>query len=324
MDFWKTVEYQRNEYGNAIVIPVFDCSMSGGGKVKALYPIDFEKVKIWVDDASLMGKKNAIIYVVTLKDGTERKFSSDEVLHFKANTNNGLIGLPIKTLLKETIENSQSAQSYVSNYFKSGLFAKGVLQYTGNVKEESETKMQQKFERMVSGTKNAGKLLPLPLGFSFQPISTNMADAQFFEITNLTIRQIAAAFGVKLHQINDLSKSTHTNISQQQKDFYVGTLQAILTGYEQELTYKLLLDKEIEAGYYFRFNVDAILRTDIKTRYEAHRIAIQNGFMTPNEVRDYEEYPPLEGGDDLICNGNMQKVIDIGALYKNKKEAKSE
>ena len=138
------------------------------------------------------------------------------------------------------------------------------------------------------------------------------------ENTELTIRQIAAAFGVKMHQLNELSRATHTNIEEQQREFYVDTLMDILTGYEQELTYKLFTQQELEAGYYVKFNVNAILRADPKTRYEGYRIAIQSGFMTPNEVRELEEMEPLEGGDRLLVNGNMMPVELAGVQYAKK------
>src|SRR5690606_26696762 len=90
------------------------------------------------------------------------------------------------------------------------------------------------------------------------------------------------------------------------------TLQAMLQGYEEEFTYKLLLQDEIDAGYYFRFNVDAILRADIKTRYEAYRIGIQSGVLKPNEARAKEEMPAEPGGDVLLINRAMRPLTQAG------------
>src|SRR5690606_1029781 len=114
------------------------------------------------------------------------------------------------------------------------------------------------------GLKNANRVSLLPVGYQYQPLSLKMTDAQFLENTELTIRQIAAAFGVKMHQLNELSRATHTNVEYQQREFYVDTLMDILTGYEQELSYKLFTDEELNEGYYIKFNVDAILRADQK------------------------------------------------------------
>jgi hypothetical protein len=42
-----------------------------------------------------------------------------------------------------------------------------------------------------------------------------------------------------------------------------------------------------------KFNVDGVLRSDLKTRYEAHAIGIDSGFLTVDEVRQLEDRPPL-------------------------------
>src|SRR5690606_11872057 len=168
-----------------------------------------------------------------------------------------------------------------------------------------------RFEEMASGLKNAHRISLLPVGFQFQPLQLSMTDAQFLENTQLTIRQIANVFGIKMHQLNDLSRATHTNIEEQQKQFYADTLQATLTGYEQEIAAKLLLDPEIQAGYYVKWTVDSIVRSDIKTRYEAYRVGIQGGFLTPNEVRALEELPALDGGDVLLVNGAMRPLEQV-------------
>ncbi|MGA4816082.1 phage portal protein [Pseudomonas aeruginosa] len=83
-----------------------------------------------------------------------------------------------------------------------------------------------------SGLQIAHIIALMPVGYQFQPISLNISDAQFLENTELTIRQIATAFGIKMHQLNDLSKATLNNIEQQQQQFYTDTLQkATLTMY---------------------------------------------------------------------------------------------
>ncbi|WP_427340641.1 phage portal protein [Caloranaerobacter sp. DY30410] len=315
-DFWKTIESQRNIYGNAYVW--IDVSKKGrnAGKILGLYPLDSTKIKIYVDDVGLISSKNNIWYVYTDNLGNEHKIQSDEILHFKALTTNGIIGISPIEYLKNSIENAKSAEQFLNNSFKNGMQTKGIVQYVGDLNPKAEQTFREKFEQMSNGLKNANRISLLPIGYQFQPISLKMTDAQFLENTQLTIRQIAAAFGIKMHQLNDLERATHTNIAEQQREFYIDTLQSILTMYEQELTYKLFLDREIQEGYYVKFNVDSILRSDIKTRYEAYRTGIQSGFLTPNEVREKEELPPDPNGDKLLVNGNMMPIEMAGLQYK--------
>lgn len=311
-DFWKAVEVQRNLYGNSYVWIDFTAK----GKIQGLFPIDSTKVKIYVDDVGLLSSENKVWYVVTDNKNKQYRLTSDEILHFKGFTTDGIVGLSPLECLRNTIENAGYASQFINNSFKNGLQTKGIIQYVGDLSPEAEKTFRERFERMSSGLKNANRVSLLPLGFEYRPIAMNLADAQFLENTQLTIRQIAAAFGIKNHQLNDLSRATHTNISEQQKEFYIESLLPILTMYEQELSYKLFTTTELKEGFYVKFNANAILRADIKTRYESYRIAIQSGFMTPNEVRALEELEPKDGADELICNGNMIKVSQAGLAYQ--------
>lgn len=58
----------------------------------------------------------------------------------------------------------------------------------------------------------------------------------------------------------------------------------------------------------FEFNFDALLRADLKSRFESYRVAIASGVMTPNEARQYENLPAKEGGDKLYMQGAMMPI----------------
>lgn len=317
-DFWKTIEAQSCIYGNAYASIEFDRR----GRVVGLWPMDASKVKIIVDNdtasSGIVTNRSKVWYEVNL-GYEQRKLLPDEVVHFKGGvTLDGIAGLSPIDMLKSTLENGGSANKFVNNFYKQGLQAKGIIQYVGDLDEKAKTNFRNKFETMSSGLNNSHRVALMPIGYQYVPIAMNMHDAQFLENNQLTIRQIAAAFGIKMHQLNDLSRATYNNTTEQQKEFYTDTLQPILTMYEQELTYKLLLDSEIADGVFFRFNVDAILRSDYKARMEGHRIGVQGGFITPNEARALEEKPPLPGGDQLYVNGSVVPITEAGSAYRMK------
>lgn len=315
-DFFKALEVQRNIYGNAYAWIEFETVGKNAGHVTGIYPLDSSKVEIYIDDIGLLPHKGRLWYVYTDNKGTKYRIDPDEMLHFKGLTSDGIVGMTPLNQLKNTIENAGAASEYLNNSFKTGLQTKGIIHYIGDLNPEAQRVFRERFEQMASGLKNANRVSLLPIGYQFQPLSLTMADAQFLENTQLTVKQIAASFGIKNHQINDLDRATHTNVEYQQREFYVDTLMDILTGYEQELTYKLFTNRELEEGYYIKFNVNAILRADPKTRYEGYRIAIQSGFLTANEVRALEELEAKEGGDRLLINGNMMPIEMAGEQYK--------
>lgn len=318
-DFFKALEVKRHLYGNAYAWLEFETKGKDAGKITGIYPLDSSKIEIYIDDIGLLPGKGRLWYVYRDNKGTEYRIDPDEILHFKGLTSDGIVGITPLTQLRKTIENAGAASQYLNNSFKTGLQTKGIIHYIGDLSPEAQRRFRERFEEMASGLKNANRVSLLPLGYQFQPLSLTMADAQFLENTQLTVKQIAAAFGVKNHQLNDLDRATHTNVEHQQREFYVDTLMDILTGYEQELTYKLFTQRELEKGYYIKFNVNAILRADPKTRYEGYRIAIQSGFMTANEVRALEEMEALPGGDKLLVNGNMMPIEMAGEQYMKDK-----
>lgn len=315
-DFWKCVETQRNIYGNSYVW--IDKIKTGkkAGTVLGLYPLDSSKMKVYVDDIGLLNSSNKVWYVYTDNLGNQYRIESIDLLHFKGVTSNGLVGFsPIETL-RSTIENAKSSTAFLNNSYKNGMQTKGIVQYVGELNKNAEDTFLENFERMSNGLKNANKVSLLPLGYQFQPISLTMVDSQFLENTNLTIRQLTAAYGIKLHQVNDLQKSSYASTSEANREFYTDTLLAILNMYEQELTYKLFTTKELSENYYFKFNPDVILRGDIEKRYNAYKTGVQAGFITANEVRELEEKEPKPGGDKLLVNGTMIPIEMVGMQYE--------
>lgn len=308
--FWRTIEYQVNWFGYSVV-PI----EKNNGKVKSLIPINMENVEMYLDDIGLLDNKKNPIYFTYEQNGEKYEFNYDEVLYFVGMTADGISPMPLKEQLTTLLENAEQAHRYTNIYLKNGLHSRGVVKYVGDLSEKSQKELQARFNRVAGGIEKAGQLLPLPIGFDYQSISTSLRDAQFKELQELTERQIASALGVKMHQLNNLERSTHTNIEHQQKEFYVETLQPKLTGYEQEVDYKLLSEEERKKGYFLRFNVDAILRSSLKERYEAYGIGIEKGFLTPNEPRAKEKLPALPGGDRLYFNGNMIPVEMAGQQY---------
>lgn len=310
-DFLYAVEFQKLEYGNAYIAMVVE-----KGKIQELYPLESNKVTIWVDDAGIIGKSNAVWYEYTNKLGQSIKFRHSEIAHLKNFSKDGITGIPIKKYLAEVIENEQYGNTFLNNHFKNGLSGGAVLNYTSDLKDERVTQLREKFEKMTSGIKNAGRIMPVPIGFKLEPFNISLVDSEFFKMQGLTVRHIANAFGVKLFQLNDLERSTYGNVETQNIAYYSDTLQNTITQAEQEFDYKFLTKDHRKQGYFFKFNVDSILRSDFKTRMEGYALAIQNAIYSPADCREKEDMIFIEGSDRLVCNGNMIPLNQAGKQYQ--------
>lgn len=316
-DFWRTLEVNRNIHGNSYAYIDVASMGRNAGQILGLYPLKSEKMQVFVDDIGLLTSKNKIWYKYYDDMGNEYLWNSDQILHFKGMTVNGLIGLSTIETLRATIENSKSASNFLNNSYKKGMQAAGILQYVGDLNEDGKNSLRTKFEKMSSGIMNANRIAVMPLGVQFQPLQLKLTDAQFLENTRFTVQQLTAAFGIKPHQVNDQTKTSYASTSESNREFYSDTLLAILTMYEQELTYKLFLPTEINSGYYTKFSADVILRADPEKRYAMYKDAVQNMILTPNECREMEEKPPKDGGDTLYGNAALApaELLALGIAF---------
>jgi HK97 family phage portal protein len=242
-------------------------------------------------------------------------------------TLDGLGGISVREQLASNVEGNAKAQKFINKLYASGMTAKAVLQYTGNLKDANVDALTKGIEAYAKGEmKNKGieNIIPLPFGMTLTPLNLKLTDSQFLEIKQYSALQIAAAFGVKPYQVGDYTKSSYASAEAQQLSFLVDTLLFIVKQYEEEIGYKLLTDKEVAAGYHAKFNTGVILRADQKTQIETLSSAVSNFLMTPNEAREKLDLPAKEGGDQLLGNGASIPVQYTGAQYTDITAGKEE
>lgn len=311
--FWSTMEMCRNHYGNAYAwIDTRDID------TPQLWPIDPSAVRVWYDNAKRLGDVPDVYYQVSTSRGVI-VLGSEEVLHFKShNTLDGLVGISVKEQLASTINGNAKAQDYINKLYESGMTAKAVLQYTGNLKDanvEALTKGMEAYAKGKMKDKGIENIIPVPFGMTLTPLNLKLADSQFLEIKQYAALQIASAFGVKPYQVGDYTKSSYASAEAQQLSFLIDTLLYIVKQYEEEIGYKLLSTAEEADGYHAKFNTGVILRADQQTQINTLSAAVANFLMTPNEARERLDLPSKPGGDQLLGNGASIPVQYAGSQY---------
>lgn len=310
--FWSATKINELHDGNS-----YSYIEVKNGKPSALWILPSGEVQIWRDDKGIWGNENSIWYVWTdSRTGKRWKFFQGEILHFKGNfTFDGIVGIPVRTWLKTQIQSKMFADGFLKKLYENNMFGgKVILNYTGDLNTEIEKKMAAKIENYAK-TQGSGKFIPLPLGIEAKLLDMKLSDAQFLENNKLSALQIAAAFGIKPNIINDYSKSSYSNSETQQLDFYVNTLQPTFNAYQQEVTYKLLPEFEIDKGVSLEINEKILFKMDSKTQSEVLQSGVNNFQITPNEAREERGLPYIEGADELIGNGNYIKFSQIGVNY---------
>lgn len=305
---WMT-EYQRLDMGNAYW--AVDIRQ---GKVCGIYPLDAARVSVYRYEG-ISDRREDVYYTYDDPRKGQLVFFSDEIVHFKNYSLDGIYGTPMRQYLAAQIYNENQATTVLKNRYDSGLQDPLTVEYAGDISEANEEKIRKKFEKL-GGPKQAGRVIPIPTSFRLNQLETKLVNSQFFELQGLGTKRIANAFGVKNFQLNDLSSGTFQNIEQQNKAFYSETLAGAVTEYEMEMDYVLFSSAERKKGFYTHFNVDAMLRSDLTARYSAYNSAIAAGWMSREEAREKEGLSFIPGTERLsVNNGAAIWLDDLGKQY---------
>lgn len=315
--FWSCVELNRNFFGNAYVFENIS-----KGKLNSLWILPSEDVTVYRDNAGIFGKTNAIWYVWFDRNDSGKRytFAHNEILHYKTWTTwDGVMGIPVKDILKIQIETQKYGQSYINNLYKNNMFGdKVILQYTGDLSPTLKDSLVKETERYCNT--NGTRFLPMPMNVTATPMSMKLSDAEFSIINSANANLLAAAFGLSPNVINDYSKSSYANSISQQTDFYVNTLNPIITHYKQENTRKTLSSKDKSSGIFLEHDTKAIWKLDPTAQMVFLKDGVNNLMITPNEAREELGYSWVSNGDMLVGNGNLATldVIKSGANYNRK------
>ena len=311
--FWSLMEYNRNHHGNCYAWIFYNQQDNRD----ELYPLEPWLVELWYDNAMILAEQPKLWYRYSAPNGKIFMIPFDSILHMRNfATSDGLTGKSVRSVLAETIDGNVKAQKLLNKLYDNGFAGKAAIQYTGELNDELEKRFVKGIEKYLKGEyKKDGidMLIPLPYMAKIENLSNvKLADSQFLELKQYSAIQIAAAFGIKPIQIGDYTKSSYASSEAQQLAFLVDTLLFIIKQYEDEINYKLFDGKESFA----KFNVDVILRADLKTKVETLRTAIYSGQMTINEARAIDDREWMPGGDKLIVNGATIFLEDVGKQYQ--------
>jgi HK97 family phage portal protein len=210
---------------------------------------------------------------------------------------NGIVGWSPIRLAAESIGiglgQDQMAAAYFGNKAKPGL----VVTAPGSIEDTAYARLKNELDTQYQGS-NAFRALLLENGLTAAPLTIPMNEAQFLESREFQGEEIACRwYRLPPHVVGFLRRATFSNIESQDLYFEKHTMRPWLIRFEQEMNRKLFSRNEW-GRFYVKHNVDALLRADIKTRYEAYKSAILAGWKNRNEIRDMEDLNPVDGLDD--------------------------
>lgn len=279
------------------------------GEVRALIPIHPDRVTVRQRDDL------ALEYDVVRKNGTRITISQQDMFHLYGLTLNGYSGVTPLTYARETIGQARARDRQVAATFKHGARPSGAVSMPDGktLSDSAYNNLQRSLEDFRSGGDKDGGVLLLEEGLKWEKISLSPTDMQWIEGQKLSRSEICMFFGVPPSMIGDNSGSDSnwgTGLEQKSNGFVAYTLDDHLVMWEEELSAMIA-----NPAIYARFNRNALVRGDLKARWEAYVKALQWGVYNPNKVLELEDENPREGGDIYYSPPNT-----AGDDSKSKKE----
>jgi len=276
--------------------------INGAGEIIALYPLSPWSMEPLIDEK---GK-----YYLYKTDKKTIRYESKDIFHLPNLSFDGLKGYSPIQVMRNELNLSSSLQKFGYKYFENGTNLGGVLEHPGRLGNNARIHLKEDVHENFTGIDNTLKLMILEEGMKYTKFSIPADDAQFIQSRKFQLEEICRYFGVQLHMIQNLDRSSFNNIEQQSTEFKTYCLGPIATTFEQEIWKSLLTEAEKQENYYAKFNFNALMRADYKSRMEGYRTAVQMGLYSLNEIRKKEDENPIksEGGETHWVNSAMVPI----------------
>lgn len=286
VDFLDCLQSQATLRSHAYAVINFD----GVGRPADIRPVD--------DPRRVQAKRdpNGDLYYTI--DG--QRFEQREIIHLRNNTRDGVCGQDLVTMQSGAIGLAIALTNNASDFFANGSRPSGAFKHPESLGDKAYARLKKSTENKYEGSGNAYKTMLLEEGMDWVQFRHTNQDSQMIEARKQQDYDIARMFGVPPHKVGILDKSSFNNIEEQSREYVQDTILPWVIRWEHELTRKLLPAVQIAQGFHFKFNLDGLLRSNLKNRYDAYLIGIQNGIINKDEARAKEGLPPIPDGKGQI------------------------
>lgn len=280
---------------------VKDRNVPGGIRIAELTPLDSRLITPKREKGMLVFKDRT--------EGEEVTRDSSDILYVRApTTSGGVAGLAPITLMRMGISTGIKRQIFEGGYYDRSAEARVILSFPQNINPDEAAEWKEVWNDQHQGLENMHGTGVIGGGATVHSVPVSLADAQFVESIRATADQLGFVYGMPKVFMNTVDRPTMTD--NDWRYFVTFGLMWIATAFDQAVT----ADRDFFPAGGERMHVetltDALLKPDINTRYAAYKAARQAGWLTPNEIRALENYPPIEGGDIL-------QVTPVGAAVDN-------
>jgi HK97 family phage portal protein len=252
----------------------------------------------------------SLTYQIRLGNGETKEFPQSKIVHFRGLTLDGINGVNPIEYARETIGLGAASSRFLSNYFGKGLHPGAILTHPLRLSPQDHANMLAAYKIKYAGLNNAQDMMLVDDGMKIDFPTIKLVDAQYIEQMKMGEAQICGLFRVPLMLIQSGDKTpTYASAEQFFLNYSIIGVTPDCRSYEGVIRRDLLTPAE-RKKYYAKFNVDALLRGDFKTRMEGYQLGINCEMLSPNDCREKEDMNPYDGGDEYRSRTSTIKESD--------------
>lgn len=244
-------------------------------------------------------KKGVVEYLI---DG--KKVPTENVWHEKQFTTSGIpVGLSPIAYAALTLNPALSAQEFAASWFGNGVTPSAHLKNTSKTLKGTQADAVK--SRFLANVRD-GEPFVTGNDWEYHLLSAKASESMYLEHLKATPADVCRYLGVPGDMIDADSSTgnvTYANVTQRNLQLLIMNLNPALVRREKAMSRGLL-----PGGRFVEFNRGALLQMDLKTRYEAHGIAIEKRFLAPSEVRALENRAPFTD----------EQLAEFAALFPQK------
>lgn len=258
------------------------------GKVRELIPIEPHRVEV------IRRPDLTLDYKVCADDGSYQMFPQEAIWHVRGPSWNSWLALDATKMARNAIGLAVSLEQGQSEFQKNGAKVAGILSVEDKLNQAQYEGLAAWLDRHEIGGDRSNKALVVDRNAKYHPTAMTGVDQQLLETRKHQIEEICRAFRVMPIMIGQSDKAaTYASAEQMFLAHVVHTLSPWYQRIEQSADVNLLSQAERDAGYYTKFNPNALMRGASKDRAEFYAKALGSGgtkgWMTQNDVRSLED-----------------------------------
>ena len=282
--------------GNAFILALRDSS----GNVIEARVLNPQKVEI------INGEGGVPLYKITTTEGTST-LGTDSIVHiplFVANPDDHRGLSPIEHH-RVTLGLASATQLFGAKFYEQGATVGGVVKVPGELTAEQAQSLRDGFARRHEGVDRAWRVAVLTGGADYAQMSVKISDLQLVETLHWGVESVARVYGIPLQYLQYPGGNTsYASAEVLGQSWLVLGLAPMLARIEAGLQRLIAGDTT-----FIKFNTAGLLRATQRERMDSYAVALQNGILTLDEVRTYEDLPRLAVGGD-----EHWKPLNIGVV----------